>query len=356
MVPESVFERALARFFAPIGALLVDPSVSEVMVNGHDCVFVERRGKLERVPERFESEASLMSGLRVLSQYVGRPFDPEHPILEARLPDGSRVEAVMGHLAKGGTHVAIRRFARDRLDIAQLVASGSLSEDAAEFLRDLVVRKFNILVAGGTGTGKTSLLNVLTAFVPASERVVVLEDSRELQPRGGHTVQLEARPADERGKGAVSIRGLFKATLRLRPDRIVLGEIRDGAALDLLQAMTSGHGGCLATLHASHPRDALSRLETMALMADVELPLSALRAQIASAVDVVVQLERLRNGQRVVTHVSQTEPLDMQGRYVLRDLFVRQGQLRRTGISLLDAGRFHEEHETSACFSERGSP
>ncbi len=323
MIPESVFEHSLAKFFAPIGGLLSDPSVSEVMINGPASVFVERRGCIERTQACFDSESALNAALLVLAQYVGRPFDREHPVLEARLPDGSRVEVVHGSLAQHGTLVAIRRFSRDRLSLAQLIEWGTLSAAAAEVLRTMVVDKRNILVAGGTGSGKTSLLNVLTGLVPDGERVVVLEDARELQPRGSHTVQLEARPADERGRGAVSIRELLKATLRLRPDRIVLGEIRDGTALDLLQAMTSGHGGCMATLHASHPRDALTRLETMALMADVELPLLALRSQITSAVDVLVQVERVRSGARVVTHIAEVEPLDGDGRYVLRERFVR---------------------------------
>jgi pilus assembly protein CpaF len=327
MIPERVFAHALSQFLSPIQDLLADPAVSEVMVNGHERVFVERKGRIERVAARFSSEAALLSALTVLAQYVGRPFDLEHPILEARMPDGSRVEAVLGALAQGGTHVAIRRFTRDRLDIEAIVRSGSLTDDAALVLKALVEAKHNILVAGGTGTGKTSILNVLTGFVPSGERIVVLEDARELQPRGEHVVQLESRPPDDRGRGAVSIRALFKATLRLRPDRIVVGEIRDGAALDLVQAMTSGHGGCLSTLHASHPRDALSRLETMALMADVELPLVALRSQIASAVDIVVQLDRLRGGQRVVTHISEVRGLDAEGRYVVQDLFVRRGMV-----------------------------
>ncbi len=331
MVPESVYRHALAKFFAPIASLLSDPAVSEIMINGYACIFVERRGRIEAVQTRFPSEAALMSALRLLAQYMGRPFDAENPILEGRMPDGSRVEADLGDLAKGGTHVAIRRFSKDRLELGHLIEGKSLTPEAAGALRTLVVNKRNILIAGGTGSGKTSLLNVLTSFVPDGERVVVLEDARELQPRGEHTVQLEARPADERGKGAVSIRALFKATLRLRPDRIVLGEIRDGAALDLLQAMTSGHGGCLATLHASHPRDALTRLETMALMADVELPLVALRAQVAFAVDIVFQVDRLGSGARVVTHVSAVRELDLQGRYVLQDLFVRrEGRLSVT--------------------------
>ena len=220
--------------------------------------------------------------------------------------------------------MAIRRYARDTLTPEVLVAFGSLSEEALALLRALVKARKNIVVSGGTGTGKTSLLNVLSGFVGEEERVIVLEDARELQPRGAHVVQLECRPADVRGRGAVDIRALFKATLRMRPDRIVVGEIRDGAALDLIQAMTSGHAGCLSTVHASSPRDALGRLETMALMTDVDLPLEALRAQLSSAVDLIVQVDRTREGKRVVTQLSTVSELDESGRYVLHDLYARK--------------------------------
>ena len=331
MIPEHVFQHAIGEFFAPIAPLMHDRAVSEVMINGPHAIYVERGGKLERTEARFTSEAALLSALRVLAQYVDRPFDDDHPIFEGRLPDGSRVEAVAAPIAMGGAHVAIRRFARDRLSVEMLIASGSLDEVSAAWLRALVESKHNILVAGGTGTGKTSLLNVLTGFIPADERVVVLEDARELQPRGAHVIQLEARPNDERGRGAVTIRDLLKAALRMRPDRIVVGEIRDGAALDLIQAMTSGHGGCLSTLHASHPRDVLARLETMALMADVGLPLRALRAQIASAVDIVVQVDRLRSGARVVSHIAEVRGLDESEQVELVDVFVRAGGARSSG-------------------------
>jgi pilus assembly protein CpaF len=326
MIPEHVYTHALATFFAPIAPYLADHTVSEVMINGPDCVYIERAGSLTRTEARFANEAALLGALRVLAQYVDRPFDREHPVLEARMPDGSRVEAVAAPIAKGGVHIAIRRFSRDKLCVEALIANKALTPQAAQWLSALVESKHNVIVSGGTGTGKTSLLNVLSGFIPDGERTVVLEDARELSPRGEHTVQLEARPNDERGRGAITIRDLFKATLRLRPDRIVVGEIRDGAAMDLLQAMNSGHGGCLSTLHASHPLDALARLETMALMADIELPLRALRAQIASAVDVVVQLDRLRDGARVVTHIAEVIGLDEREQYQVRELFVRRGQ------------------------------
>lgn len=335
MISEQVYSHALREFLAPIAPLLAEQSVSEILINGPHAIYVERAGKLTKTELRFASEGALLAALRVLAQYVNRPFDREHPILEARMPDGSRVEAVHAPVAHGGAHVAIRRFSHDRLELDALVASGTLTHGAASWLRALVESRHNVLVAGGTGSGKTSLLNVLSAFIPADERTVVLEDARELQLRGEHVVQLESRPADARGRGAVTLRELLRAALRLRPDRIVLGEIRDGAALDLVQAMTSGHGGCLSTLHASHPADALARLETMALMADVALPLRALRAQVASAIDIVVQLDRLRGGARVVTHVSEVQGLDAQGGYRLDDVFARDasGALVQTGAS-----------------------
>ncbi len=325
MVPESVYIHTLRELLHPVRSFLEDRSVSEIMINGPDEIFIERRGRIERTQASFASDDALIAALRLLAQYVGRPLDAEHPILEARMPDGSRVEAVLFPIATRGAHVAIRRFSQDMLSIERLIELGSVGRDSAALLSVLVAAKQNLLVSGGTGTGKTSLLNVLSSFIPQGERVVVLEDARELQPRGDHVVRLEARPPDARGKGAITIRDLFKATLRMRPDRVVVGEIRDGAALDLIQAMTSGHGGCLSTLHASHPVDALGRLETMALMTDVELPLRALRAQIASAVDIVVQVDRLRSGARVVSHISEVRGLDAAGDYQLRDLYERHG-------------------------------
>lgn len=321
MIPAELFEGALRGFLAPVLPFLDDESVTEVMINGPSEIFVERRGQLARTQVTFDSADKLLSGLRVIAQYVGRPFDQDHPILEARLPDGSRVQALLPPISPDGPSVAIRRFSKDRLTLGKLLELGALTPDAAETLRALVACKQNIVVAGGTGSGKTSLLNALSALVPAGERIVVIEDARELQLQQDHVVQLETRPADSRGKGAVTIRDLFKATLRMRPDRIVLGEIRGGEALDLIQAMTSGHGGCLTTVHASYPIDTLNRLETLALMGGVELPLSALRSQLASAVDVIVQTTRLRDGKRGVTHVTEVSGVDPAHGYRLKDLF-----------------------------------
>lgn len=330
MIPTEVYEQSVRGFFAPVGAYLDDASVSEILINGPSEIYVERRGRLERTDAQFPSLEALTAALRNVAQFVGRPLDADHPILEGRLPDGSRLEAVLAPAAPSGPVVAIRRFRKDTLTIERLIELGSLSREAAEALRELIAHKHNVLVSGGTGSGKTSLLNCLSSFIGGHERVIVIEDAQELQLQQPHRVQLEARPPDARGRGAVTIRDLFKASLRLRPDRIVIGELRGGEALELIQAMTSGHGGCLSTIHASHPLDALRRLETLALMSDVELPLAALRSQIASAIDVIVQTARLADGSRALTHISQVLPLSAEG-YQVRDLF------RRTADGVLAA-------------------
>jgi pilus assembly protein CpaF len=325
MISEKVFEQTVLEFFSPIAALLEDSSVSEVMINGPDRVYVERKGRLELTDVRFETRDALMAALRNLSQYVGKHLDEERPILEGRFPDGSRVEALIPPVAPDGPHVAIRRFFRDTLTIEKLVRFGSMDGIAAAALQAFVIAKVNILIAGGTGSGKTSMLNALSSFIPDGERVVVIEDSREIQFQKPHVVQLEARPADPRGRGAVSIRDLFRATLRLRPDRVIVGEIRGGEALDIVQAMTSGHGGCMGTLHASYPKDALTRLETMAMMSDLEMPLPALRSQIGSGVQLVLQVSRLQDGTRKVTHITEVCGFDQESQsYRLNDVFVRR--------------------------------
>lgn len=323
MIPIDVYQQTFLIFLEPIAPYLEDPRVSEILINGPSEIFIEREGKLMRTDSRFSSREKLVSALVNLAQYAGRPLGFEHPILEGRLPDGSRVEAVLPPVAPLGPMVAIRRFSKDTLTMDKLIKSGSVTSEAAAFLSTLVAHKRNIIVSGGTGSGKTSLLNVLSSQIPQDERVVVIEDARELRLQREHVVQLEARPADSRGRGRITIRDLFKATLRMRPDRIVIGEIRGAEALDLVQAMTSGHSGCLSTLHATYPSDTLNRLETMALMSDVQLPLAALRLQIASAVDTIVQVSRFPDGSRGITHITVVSLCDAQGAYQLKDLFVR---------------------------------
>lgn len=325
MIPEQVFSSTLLSFFEPIRPFLDDPSVTEVMINGPGKIYIERKGKLAKVDAEFPNVKALYAALRNTAQYAGKHVDDERPLLEGRLPDGSRVAAVLPPAGFGGPYVAIRRFFGEKLTMDRLLKLGSLTEDAAEMIRVLVESKQNIIIAGGTSSGKTSLLNSVSSLIPEDERVVVIEDSKELALHRDHVVTLEGRPADAKGRGEVTIRALFRITLRMRPDRIVIGELRGGEALDLIQAMTSGHGGCLTTLHATYPRDVLTRLETMAMMADIEMPLAALRAQIASAVDIVVQASRFRDGSRKITHISEISGFDMErGSYKIKDLFVRK--------------------------------
>jgi pilus assembly protein CpaF len=323
MIPREVFAETVGQFFAPIRTLFDDPAVADIMINGPDRIYVERRGVIELTDLRFASPQALEAALRNVAQYVGMTLDLDQPILEGRLPDGSRIEAVLPPSAHDGPYVSIRRFFKETLTVKRLIQFGALTEEVAASLQAIVASKLNVVVAGGTGSGKTSMLNALSSFVPEGERIVTLEDARELQLQREHVLSLEARPADAKGKGAVSIRSLFRATLRLRPDRIIVGEIRGGEALDLIQAMTSGHGGCMSTLHATYPADTLSRLETMAMMSDVEMPLSALRVQLASAVNFIVQTARLQDGSRRITHVTEVCGYDgARSEYVTRDVFL----------------------------------
>jgi len=319
-----LFEMALRTLFHPVVPYLDDPSVSEIMINGPNTIFIERRGQLERAPVRFESADSVLAALRNVAQFAGTFIDAQRPVLEARLPDGSRIEAVIAPIAQDGPSVAIRRFSQAKLTLSQLVEFGALTADAAEALVAMSAAKCNIIVAGGTGSGKTSLLNVLAAAAPAEERVLVLEDTREINIDREHVVYLTARKPDERGEHEVSIRDLFRASLRMRPDRIIVGELRGAEALELVQATVSGHGGCLSTLHASSPHDTMTRLETMCLMSDLEMPLHAVRNQLASGIDLIVQVARLPDGRRGVTHVTEVVGLTESGQhYQLHDLFVR---------------------------------
>lgn len=330
MIPRSAYERSILQFLAPVASLLEDPTVSEILINGPDEIFAERQGRLLKADARFPSQHALLSALRNIAQYVGRDCDDEHPILEGHLPDGSRIEAVLPPIAAVGPTVAIRRFSKERLTLQRLLELGALNDSVLAQLRRAVLEKQNILVSGGTGSGKTSLLNAISGLIPSNERVVVLEDAQELQLQGEHVVQLGVRPKDAAGRGEVSMRDLLKATLRLRPDRIVIGEIRGPESLELIQAMTSGHGGCLSTIHATYPRDALQRLETLALMSDVNLPLFALRAQIASGINLIVQTSRQSDGRRGITQVTRVHTGSVNDGYHLEDLFVRDegGSLR----------------------------
>jgi pilus assembly protein CpaF len=325
VIPREVFAETVGQFFEPIRPLFEDATVADIMINGYDKIYVERRGVIELTSLRFASRDALEAALRNAAQFVGKTIDPDRPILEGRLPDGSRIEAVFPPAAPDGPNVSIRRFFKETLTVDRLIRFGAMTPDVAVTLQAIVGAKLNVVVAGGTGSGKTSMLNALSSFIPDGERVVTIEDARELQLQREHVVPLEARPPDPKGRGEVTVRSLFRATLRLRPDRIVVGEIRGGEALEMIQAMTSGHGGCMATLHATYPADTLSRLETMAMMSDVQMPLHALRAQIASAIHFIVQTARLQDGSRKVTHVTEVCGFDQAaGEYETRDIFLLQ--------------------------------
>jgi len=325
MIPKAVFEETVLQFFGPVRAFLDDPAVSEIMINGPNQIYIERKGMLELTEAKFANREALMAALRNLSQYVGKHLNDERPILEGRFPDGSRVEALIPPVAPDGPSVSIRRFFKETLTMQRLIDFGSMTPVAAKSLEAFVVGKTNLLVAGGTGSGKTSMLNALSGFIPDGERVVIIEDSREVQFQKPHVVQLEARPADRKGRGGVSIRDLFRATLRMRPDRVIVGEIRGGEALDIIQAMTSGHGGCMGTLHATYPRDTLTRLETMCMMSDIEMPLTAMRSQIGSGVQIILQVARLQDGSRRVTHISEVTGFDLvTQKYSVQDIFERR--------------------------------
>jgi pilus assembly protein CpaF len=318
---EEIYKKALYHLLSPIREHLEDPAVSEVMINGFDEIYVERAGKLELTPDRFPDVHALEAAMRNVAQYVGKRLTPENLSIEARLPDGSRVHIVQAPAAPRGLSATIRKFSKKSMDLEGLVARDSLTTEAADFLGLCVAMARNVIVSGGTGSGKTTLLNCLSGRIPEGERIIVIEDSSELQLQQEHVVPFEVQAPDRHGRGGIDIRELFRASLRMRPDRIVVGECRGGEALDMIQAMTSGHAGSLSTCHANTPRDAMNRLETMALMSGVEIPLHALRAQVASAVDLVVQISRLRDGSRRVECISEILGLDEQGSYDTCDLF-----------------------------------
>ena len=340
-VSEEVADEILGH--GPLEPYLRDPEVSEIMVNGHDQVYVERAGRLYPVAATFADESHLRRTIDKIVSRVGRRVDEASPMVDARLPDGSRVNAVVPPLALDGSVLTIRKFAADPYLVSDLIAFGTLTPPTAELLRACVRGRMNIVISGGTGSGKTTTLNVLSSFVPDNERILTIEDAAELQLRQEHVLRLEARPPNMEGRGAVTIRELGRNALRMRPDRIIVGEVRDGAALDMLQAMNTGHDGSITTVHANTPRDALARLETMVLMAGVDLPQRAIREQMASAIHLIVQQARLKDGTRRITHVTEVD--GMEGDIItLQDVYLfdfkagvdehgaYRGELRSTGL------------------------
>ncbi|SDO78512.1 CpaF family protein [Selenomonas ruminantium] len=309
----------------PIEPLLQDDSITEIMVNGPKKVFVERLGKLERTDVQFHDNAHIMNIAERILTPLGRRIDESSPLVDARLEDGSRVNIIIPPLALNGPSITIRKFSKKPLTVDNLIAFGTIDEKMAKFLRACVEARINILVSGGTGSGKTTTLNVISSFIPEEERIVTIEDAAELRLQQEHVVTLESRPANIEGEGQITIRDLVRNALRMRPDRIIVGEVRSGEALDMLQAMNTGHDGSLTTAHANSPRDALSRLETMVLMSGLELPVRAIREQISSAIDLIIQQSRLRDGSRKITHV--TEVQHMEGNTItMQDIFRYQQQ------------------------------
>ncbi|MEJ7845862.1 MAG: CpaF family protein, partial [Acidimicrobiales bacterium] len=329
--------------YGPIDRLLNDEDVTEVMVNGPDSVFVERKGRIEKTTASFVDDTHLRRIIDKIVSQVGRRVDEASPMVDARLPDGSRVNAVIHPISVGGPFLTIRKFSKDPYKIEDLIRFGTLNAAGARFIQACVQGRLNIIVSGGTGTGKTTTLNVLSSFIPPDERIVTIEDAKELQLNQEHVLAMEARPPNIEGKGQVTIRDLVRNALRMRPDRVVVGECRAGETLDMLQAMNTGHDGSITTVHSNSPRDTLSRIETMTLMSGFDLPIRAIREQVASALDVVIHLSRLRDGTRRITHI--TEVQGMEGDVItLQDVFLFdfgmgvdehgsfKGHLKATGV------------------------
>jgi pilus assembly protein CpaF len=322
----------------PLEELLADDSITEIMVNRFDEIYLERAGRLERHPSIFTSDRAVLGVIERIVAPLGRRIDESSPMVDARLKDGSRVNAIIPPLALKGPALTIRKFARRSLTAEDLIGFGALSADMAEFMRLAVLHRKNIIISGGTGSGKTTLLNVLSNFIPDGERIITIEDAAELRLAHSHLISLEARPANAEGRGLIAIRDLVKNALRMRPDRIVVGECRGGEALDMLQAMNTGHEGSLTTLHANTPRDALARLETLVLMAGMDLPLAAIRDQVVSAVDLIIQQARLADGRRVVTGIVEVTGIES-NKIQLQELFrfEQQGRNAQGGV----VGRFN---------------
>ncbi len=340
---EQLLEQIMAEVlgFGPIDAFLHDDEVTEVMVNGAKQVYVERRGKIVETNVSFQDDEHVVRIIQRIIAPLGRRIDESSPMVDARLPDGSRVNAVIPPLAIDGPTINIRKFARIPYTTQDLIMFGTLTPELVQFLGGCVKARLNIVISGGTGTGKTTLLNVVSGFLPENERIVTIEDAAELQLRQRHVVRLESRPADSEGKGRVTIRQLVINALRMRPDRMIVGEVRGGEALDMLQAMNTGHDGSMTTIHSSSPRDTLRRIETMVLMAGMDLPLRAIREQVASAIDVIVHLQRMTDGVRRVTQVSEVQGMEGDT-IVMQDVFTWKqtgtkdgrlsGRLTPTGI------------------------
>ncbi len=309
-------------FLAPINDFLEDASISEIMINGHDKIYIERKGKIEKTDKKFSSEKALVAAIKNIARALGKDVSELSPRLDARLDDGSRVAAVIPPCALTGTYVSIRKFSKKALTLHDLINFGAITREAIDFIELCILMKQNVIVSGGTGSGKTTLLNVLSSLIPDNERIIVIEDTAELQLQKEHILRMEAKPADKKGRGEVTIRDLLHSTLRMRPDRIVIGEIRGGEAFDLLQAMNTGHGGSMSTIHSNAPLDTLSRLENTTLQSGIQLPLKAIREQISSAINIIVHTKRFEDGSRKVNYISEVLDLKPDMSYNLQHIFV----------------------------------
>ncbi|MFS4459630.1 CpaF family protein [Bdellovibrio sp. HCB2-146] len=324
-----VFKQTISQNLGPVLKYLEDKGVSEILVNGHKEIFVERKGKLERVPESFPSEDDLRAAVNSIAQSVGRRIDDESPRLDARLPDGSRIAAVIPPMSRKGTTLSIRKFTNNKITFADYIKFGAITEDGARFLDICMFLGKNIIVSGGTGSGKTTLLSLLCSRIPKGQRVLVIEDSSELQVEYEHVVMFETRQANAQGKGEVSIKDLLKSALRLRPDRIIVGEVRSSEAMELLNAMNTGHKGCMGTVHANTPEDAIVRLEALAQGGDAKISEKALRSQVASAIDIIVQVSRYSDGSRKIGAISEVVGFDKDGNYNVMPIFEMSRLTRR---------------------------
>ncbi len=321
MAGMTMYSESLRAFLKPVLPYLDDPAVSEIMINGPEDIWIEKKGRVSKIDARF-SEEGLIGAARNMAQFMGRPLTDERPRLDARLPDGSRIHVVIPPIARKGTTISIRKFFKEKLTIDALLKFGSLTPSMARLIDAGIHTKLNMLVSGGTGSGKTTLLNIVSSLIPDDERILTIEDSAELQLNQTHIVPFESRPPDKFGKGGVDMGDLLHSALRLRPDRIVVGEVRGGEAFHLMQAMNTGHGGSLATTHANTPVDTLRRIESLCLMSGIELPMVAIRAQVASAINMIICCERLHDGSRKTTALSEVLPLNEKGDYRTQDIFV----------------------------------
>jgi pilus assembly protein CpaF len=320
-ISQEVFESALGYFLEPIGELMQDETVREIMINGIGQIFVEKNGIVQLTDVTFTDDDQLMAAVRNIAQFVGQYIRPDTSRFDARLPQGHRVHVVLPPVCRQGISVTIRKHTKSAFRLDDLIRIGSINEETREFLRQCMEREKNMIISGGTGTGKTTFINALSELIPNTDRIITIEDAAELQIEQEHVVSLEARAPDRKGEGGVTIRDLLHSSLRMRPDRIVVGECRGGEALDLLQAMNTGHGGSMSTVHANSPIESLRRLETLALFSGEEIPLRFLRAQVASAINIVVQLQRLK-GKRTVQAIAEVLPLTETGEYAVNDIFV----------------------------------